>query len=137
MRTRRAGSAAAAAVACVALPALAGCGGGGGGSSSSSHTYVVEAAANNPLAKGIYVTIVSPVPIPTKLLTGAGGKLVGQAKGQQQCSFTKTVHGSHGAGAFLSGKTLTIKLTGSSPFIPQACKALEKAPLNAAHLGGS
>jgi hypothetical protein len=104
---------------------------------SSTHTYVVEAAANNPLAKGFYVTIVSPLPIPTKLLTGAGGKLVSEAKGPQKCSFAKTVHGSHGSGAFLSGKTLTIKLTGSSPFIPTACKALAKAPLNAAHLGGS
>ena len=135
MRTRRAGSAVAAA--CVALSALAGCGGGGDGSSSSSHTYIVQAPASNALAKGIYVTIVSPVPIPTKLLTGAGGKLVGQAQGPQKCSFSKTVHGSHGSGAFLSGKTLTIKLTGSNPFIPTACKALEKAPLNAAHLGGS
>jgi hypothetical protein len=116
--------------------ALAGCG-GGGGSSSSSHTYVVEAAAKTPLAKGIYVTIVSPVPIPTKVLTGAGGKLVTHAQGPQKCSYTKTVHGSQGEGAFLSGKTLTIKLTGSSPFIPAACTALAKAPLNAAHLGGS
>jgi hypothetical protein len=140
LRRRRAGSPSAAAVACVAGLALAGCGGGGGGggSSSSSHTYVVQAAANkNPLAKGIYITIVSPVPIPTKLLTGAGGKLVGRAQGPQKCSFDKTVHGSQGSGAFLSGKTLTIKLTGTSPFIPAACKALEKAPLNAAHLGGT
>jgi hypothetical protein len=109
LRTRRAGSAVAA-LALVALPALAGCGGGGGGSSGSSHTYVVQAPASNALAKGIYVTIVSPVPIPTKLLTRSGGKLVSKAQGPQKCSYTKTV--------------------------PAACKALEKAPLNAAHLAG-
>lgn len=121
---------------CLAVVALVGCGGGGGGSSSGTHTYVVSPAPNNPNAKNFYVTIVSPVPIPTKLLTGAGGKIVSKAQGPEKCSYTKTVQGSHGPGAFLSGKTVTIKVTGTNPFIPQACAALKHAPLKASNLGG-
>jgi hypothetical protein len=118
-----------------AVLVLAGC--GGGGSSSSSHTYVVAPSASSPLAKGIYVTIVSPVAIPTKLLTTGGAKLVGQAQGPEQCSYDKTVQGTaHGPGAVLNGKTITIKVSGTNPFIPVACKALKKQPLKASKLGG-
>ena len=136
MPTRRLGSAAAV-IACVAAPALAGCGGGGGGNAANTHKYVVEAPANNRLAAGIYVTIVSPLPIPTKLLTNAGGKLVSEAKGPQECSYTKTVQGSHGPGSFLSGQAITVKVNGSNPFTALACKSLKKAQLKASNLGGS
>jgi hypothetical protein len=88
--TRTAGSAVASAVvACLAVLAVVGCGGGGGGSSSSSHTYVIAPAATNSFSKGIYVTIVSPVEIPEKLLTTGHAKLVSQAQGPEQCSFTR------------------------------------------------
>jgi len=136
LRTRTAGSAATSAVvACLAVLVVAGCGGGGGGSSSSSHTYVIAPAATNAFSKGIYVTIVSPVEIPKKLLTTGHARVVGQAQGPEQCSFTKTVQGAHGPGAFLSGKTITIKINGSNPFIPLACKALKKQPFKASNLG--
>ena len=132
MRIRTAGSAA---VAFLAAQAVAGCGGGGGGSSAGSRTYVITPSGNSALTKGIYVTIVSPVEIPKKLLTTGCAQLVGQAQGPEQCSVTKTVQGTHGPGAFLSGKTITIKVNGSNPFIPVACKALEKQPLKASNLG--
>jgi hypothetical protein len=119
------------------VPALAGCGGGGGGTASSSHTYVVAPAANGALVRNFYVTIVSPVPIPTKLMTNGGGKVVSQAKGPQKCSYTKTVQGTHGPGAFLSGKEITLKISGTNSFVPVACAALKKTPFKASNLGGS
>jgi len=38
-------------------------------------------------------------------------------------------------GAFLSGKTLTIKVTGTNPLIPRVCKALKNAPFKASQIG--
>lgn len=136
MRTRRARSAFAF-TASVAVLALAGCGGGGGGGASNSHTYVITPSAGNGLAAGIYVTIVSPVAIPTKLLTRGRSKIVGEAKGPQKCSYTKTVQGTHGPGAFLSGKQITLKINGTNPFVAVACSALKKTPFKASNLGRS
>ncbi len=124
-------------IACAAVLPLAGCGGGGGGSSANSHTYVITPSAGGNLAAGIYVTIVSPVPIPAKLLTTGGSKVVGEAQGPEVCSVTKTVQGTHGPGAFLSGKDITIKINGSNPFTALACKSLKKATFKASDLGGS
>lgn len=134
MSTRRRFSAAAVLACAAAVLALAGCG-GGGGSSANSHTYVITPSANNGLAAGIYVTIVSPVAIPAKLLTSGGSKVVSDAKGPEVCSVTKTVQGTHGPGAFLSGKSITIKINGSNPFTQLACKSLKKATFKASDLG--
>jgi hypothetical protein len=79
-------------IVCVLSAALAGCGGGGGGSSSNSHTYVVTPPANSGVS-GIYVTIVSPVPIPTSLLTKSGARVGGHPTGPRKCSFTKKAQG--------------------------------------------
>lgn len=87
--------------------------------------------------KGIYVTIVAPVAIPTKLLTTGGAKLVNEAKGPQKCSYTKTVHGTQGPGAFLSGRQITLTINGANPFVDVACSALKKTPFKASNLGGS
>lgn len=123
-------------IACAAAAlALAGCGGGGGGNSANSHTYVITPTASGNLAAGIYVTIVSPVAIPAKLLTSGGSKVVSEAKGPEVCSVTKTVQGTHGPGAFLSGKEITIKINGSNPFTSLACKSLKKATFKASDLG--
>ena len=125
-------------IASVAVLALAGCGGGGGGGSAShSRTYVIAPSANSGLATGIYATIVSPVPIPAKLLTTGGARLVGEANGPQKCSYTKTVQGAHGPGAFLSGKQITITINGTNPLLAVACAALKKTPFKASNLGGS
>jgi hypothetical protein len=128
-------SSAAAVIACAAAAlALAGCG-GSGGSSANSHTYVVTPTGGGSLAAGIYVTLVSPVAIPAHLLTSGGSKIVSEAKGPEVCSVTKTVQGSHGPGAFLSGKEITIKINGSNPFTSLACKSLKKATFKASDLG--
>ena len=127
-------SSVAAVLAFAAVLALAGCG-GGGGSSADTHTYVITPSAQGTLAAGIYVTIVSPVPIPAQLLRNGGSKIVSDAKRPQVCSVSKTVQGTHGPGAFLSGKELTIKINGSNPFTSIACNGLKKATFKASDLG--
>jgi len=123
-------------IACAAVLVLAGCGGGGGGSSANSHTYVITPTGSKGFTQGIYLTVVSPVPIPAKLLTSGGSKIVSEAKGPQACSYTKTVQGtSHGPGAFLSGKQLTMKVNGTSPFTQLICHSLKKATFKASDLG--
>jgi hypothetical protein len=127
------------AITCAVSIALAGCGGGGGNSSSTSHTYVISPHVSGSLAslaKGIYVTIVSPVAIPTSLLTKGGNKIVNQAQGPQKCSYTKTAHDTHGPGAFLNGKKVTIKINGATPFTPFICSALKKQSFNPSKIAG-
>ena len=106
-------------VGCVLSVALAGCGGGGGESNSSSHTYVVTPPASSGVS-GL-LTIVSPVAIPTSLLTKSGGKIVSHPTGPQKCSYTKTAQGLHGQWADLNGKTVTVKVNGSSRLAPMVC----------------
>jgi hypothetical protein len=134
------------AILCATSVALAGCGGGGGGggtSSSTTHTYVVAPHVGGslgsklaPLAKDLYLTLVSPVAIPTSLLTKGGNKIVSQAQGPQKCSVTKVAHATHGPGAFLNGKTVTFKVNGTSPFTAFICSALKKQPFNASKIAG-
>jgi hypothetical protein len=119
-------------IVCVASLVLAGCGGGGGGG-GDSHTYVLTGLRG--AGSGIYVTIVSPVAIPTDLMTKNGAKIVGQAQGPQVCSYTKTVQGGHGSSAFLNGKTVTLKLNGSSQLTSLICGLLKKTPFNADKIG--
>jgi hypothetical protein len=114
------------------LLVVAGCG-GGGGSGGGNHTYVLTALRG--AGSGIYVTIVSPVAIPTNLMTKNGAKIVGQAKGPQVCSYTKTVQGGHGSSAFLNGKTVTLKVNGSNPLTSLICGLLKKTPFNANKIG--
>ena len=121
------------AIASVLSVALAGCGGGGGGSNSSSHTYVVTPPASSGVS-GIYVTIVSPVAIPTSLLTKSGGKIVSRPTGPQQCSYTKTAEGLHDQWAALNGKTVTVKVNGSSQLAPIVCSILKSSAFNPALL---
>lgn len=120
-----------------ALVVVAACGGGGGGGGGASHTYMLAAAQKNGPGAGIYVTIVSPVPIPTSLLTKHGATIVGQVKGPQVCSYTKTVHGTHGPGAFLNGKAVTVKINGSSSLMSMVCSLLKKTPFTSTNIEGS
>jgi predicted small secreted protein len=125
-------------VVCASL-VVAGCGGGGSGAGSGagSHTYVLAAAKQTGPGAGIYVTIVSPVAIPTGLLTKHGAKMVGQVKGPQACSVQKTVRGSRGPGAFLNGKAVTVKINGSNPFVSMICSLLKTKRFDSFALGGS
>jgi hypothetical protein len=117
----------------VAVVVLAGCGGGSG---SSSHTYVVEASKQSGPGAGIYVTLVSPVAIPTSLITKHGARIVGQAKGPQACSYTKRVSGGHGQSAVLNGKTVTLKVNGSNALVSLICGLLKKTPFHGS-IGGA
>ena len=126
-------------VVCLVSLSLAACGGGGGSTGSSSshtHTYVLTASGNSGAASGFYVTIVSPVAIPTSLLTSDAAMIVDQAKGPEVCSYTKTASGGHGRSAFLNGKSITLKINGSGRFTSSICSLLKKNPFNASKLGG-
>ena len=127
------------AIVCAVSIALAGCGGGGSSSSSTTHTYVISPHVGGSLAalaKGIYVTIVSPVAIPESVLKKGGSKIVDQAQGPEKCSYTKTAHSSQGPAAFLDGKQVTIKINGSVPFTPMVCSALKKQPFDLSKIAG-
>jgi hypothetical protein len=51
-------------------------------------------------------------------------------------SFTKTVHNPTSSSAFLDGKSVTLKITGSSPIASALCSLVKKAPFDANRLGG-
>ena len=108
---------------------LTGCGGGGGG--SSSHTYIVTPSATSgagALAKGIYLTIDSPVAFPQSVLDKAKKSVtfVENAKGPEVCSQSKKIEGVKGKYADLNGQTVTVKVNGSNPFTSLVCSGLKK-----------
>jgi hypothetical protein len=127
-----------AAVLLVALAALAGCGGGGSGSGGSdTHTYIFKpkataTTANGPLAKGLYFTIVSPIAFPQKILDEAKKDtvFVDKAVGPQACSVMKEIHDQKAPYDVMNGKTVTIKVNGSSSFTSLLCTAFKKQAFN-------
>ena len=110
--------------------ALAGCGG-------SSHTYVVTPSSS--LAAGVYVTIVSPVPLPQGMLDQMkkGLTFVERAQGPEICTYSKEIQGVKGQYASFNGKTLTVKVNGSSPLISAVCSGLQKHAFNPTDFGAS
>jgi hypothetical protein len=117
--------------------AVASCGGGSGGGTSAAGAWTyVEEPLSNGVPSGIYVTLVSPVPIPQALLTPKSARIVAQAKGPQACSAMKTVHGGRGRSAFLNGRSLTVKINGSSPQISLLCTILKKGTIDVNKLAG-
>lgn len=117
-------------VVCVIALVLAGCGGGGGGG-SSSHTYIVTPSATSgegALAKGIYLTIVSPVAFPQSVLDKAKKSVtfVAHATGPEVCSQSKKIQGEKGKYADLNGETVTVKVNGSNPLTSLVCSGLKK-----------
>jgi hypothetical protein len=123
------------AIVCALSVTLAGCG-SGGGSQSNAHTYVVKPPASSGVS-GIYVTIVSPVAIPTSVLTKHGARIVGHATGPQKCSYAKTAEGLHGQLADLNGKTVTVKVNGSTALVSLVCSTLKTAAFNPALLASA
>jgi hypothetical protein len=98
-----------------------------------AHTYVLKGWRRGD--RGIYVTIVSPVAIPIRLMTRGSGKLVGQARGPLVCSFTKTVHNPTSSTAFLDGTRVTLKINGSNPLTSSLCTLVKRAQFDAHRLG--
>lgn len=131
-------------IVCVSV-LLGGCGGGtgSGGSvstASTTHTYVVapqlDAFGQHLHPKGLYITLVSPVPIPARFLTKRGNKIVSHAKGPQRCSFTKTARNLPSSGAFLNGKRLTFKVNGTNSLTGFVCQIMKSQPLDASSFMG-
>src|SRR5438876_10103295 len=110
----------------VAALVLAGCGGGG------SHTYVLTPSAtgaSGALAAGIYISIVSPVALPQAFVDQAKDvTFVERPVGPEICSYSKTIQGAKGRYAYLNGKTMTVKVNGSNPFISLIRSQLKKGP---------
>lgn len=115
-----------------------GCGGGkkGGGVARGGHEYIVKVPRQKGAPAGIYVTVISPVPLSQRLLTRKGARLVARAKGPQACSATKTVHGGKGQTATLNGKKLTFKINGSGPLLSVICEILKKGTVNLPLIAG-
>jgi hypothetical protein len=102
---------------------------GGVASSRGSHTYVVTPKVGGGLAKGVYITVVSPVAIP--YWGGGRSALTGSypayhVSGPQACAFAKHVHGLHGLSASLNGKTVTVTVNGSGAAVSRVCSEWKK-----------
>jgi hypothetical protein len=119
-------------IVCVVSLVVAGCGGGAGG--GGQHTYILT--PTNALAAGLYVTVISPVAFPQKVLNSKGVTLVEHASGPEMCSYSKKIEGVKGKYAAFNGKTVTVKINGSNPFIGQVCSALKKGGFNPTNIAG-
>jgi hypothetical protein len=111
----------------VALVA-AGCGGSRGATPPpGGHTYVLVPAARQTVlpTKDLYLTIVSSFAIPADVSRTSNARLVAEAKGRLDCSYTKPVEGLPGKASYLNGKTVTFKVNGSNPVTAALCSALK------------
>ena len=124
--------------ACVLSVLLAGCGGGGGsGGGSADHTYILTPSSQ--LASGLYITVISPVAFPQSILDKArkNATFVKHAAGPEACSYSKTIQGVSGQYADLNGKTVTVKINGTSGFTSQVCSILKKVTFNPTNIVGT
>jgi hypothetical protein len=121
---------------CVVSLLLAGC---GGGRSAESHAYVFARPEAGNLAKGVSVTVVSPVAIPgwRSHIVESGTHKAFHAAGPQACSYTKHVQGLHGAWASLNGQTVTVKVNGSSQLVSTVCSTLKESAFDPSSIGGN
>ena len=85
-------------------------------------------ASRSDVAKGVYVTLVSPVALPQLTLRKLKqvASVVGGAQGPEVCSVKKKIQ-RRGAS---HGKTVTVKINGSSPFISAMCAAIKHSQLD-------
>jgi hypothetical protein len=95
--------------------ALAGCGGG-----KKSYTYAFAAGGNSPLTRGVYISVTSPIPIPRSAFRG--GRQVDHVVGHQACTITQTVRKPPAKYPQFEGKTLTLTIYGSTPFVQLICR---------------
>jgi hypothetical protein len=120
----------------VATLGVAGCGVSRGPTSAGGHTYVQDLVTNQSLAPtpDIYVTLVSPVAIPANVLRRSG-RLVAQAKGPQECSYTRPLAGFGGNATYLNGKVVTLKVNGSNRITAEMCSQIKNE--QTLNIGGS
>jgi|SRR5579862_463705 len=112
-----------------AVLVLAACGGGGG------HTYVMTPHH----APGLYLTIVSPVALPAGVVQvmETGMTSVKRAKGPEACSYSREIKGLKGKHASLDGKSVTVKVNGSSKLTSVVCARLKSRIFNPANFAAS
>jgi len=110
-----------AAVAALAVSALAaGCGGG----HKKSYTYTFTAAQSGGLSKGIYLSVTSSIPIPASAFKG--GKMVDRPVGREACAITQVVKNPPAKYPQFKGKTLTLKVYGSTSVAKLICALARK-----------
>lgn len=101
---------------------LAGCGG-----KQAHYTYSFTSTDSGGLAKGIYLTITSPIPIPASALRG--GKRVDHVVGPRACSIRQVVEHAPKRYAEFNGKKLTLDVYGTTSVAKLICKLASKTPL--------
>jgi hypothetical protein len=110
-----------AAATAVAVSAVAaGCGGG-----KKSYTYTITTVQSGGLSKGIYLSVTSPIPIPESAFKG--GKRVDRPVGRQACAITQRITNPPAKYPQFKGKTLTLKVYGSTSVAKLVCALARKA----------
>jgi hypothetical protein len=102
---------------CVGALVVAGC---GGGHDTKSYTYTFAASGNSPLTAGITMSVTSPIPIPASAFKG--GRRIDHAVGQPACTITQTVEKPPPKYPQFKGKTLTLRIYGSTPIVKLICR---------------
>jgi hypothetical protein len=95
---------------------VAGC----GGHAKKSYTYTFAASGKSPLTAGVYVSVTSPIPIPASAFKG--GRAVDHPVGHRVCTITQTVEQAPPKYPQFKGKTLTLKIYGSTPIVKLICR---------------
>jgi hypothetical protein len=101
---------------------LAGCGGG----TKAHYTYSFTSSNNSGLAKGIYLSVTSPIPLPASLLRR--GKRVDHVVGPRACAITQVVKHAPKRYAEFNGKTLTLEIYGTTSVAKLICQLARKTP---------
>ena len=103
------------------LPAcLAACGGG-----ARSYTYNFVSTSKNPLLKGVYLSVVSPIKVPASAFKG--GRMVDHVAGPEACSTTQTVKDPPKRYPQFKGEKLTFKVYGHTGFTAVICGLMRKS----------
>jgi hypothetical protein len=110
----------AAAATVVASAIAAGCGGG-----KKSYTYTFASTQNGGLGKGIYLSVTSSIPIPASAFKG--GKLVDRPVGGEACAINQVIKKPPAKYPQFKGKTLTLKVYGSTGVAKLICALAQKA----------
>lgn len=101
--------------------AVAGCGG-----KPVHYTYTYTANDSSGLARGIYLRVTSPIPIPASALRG--GKQVDHVVGPRACSIKQVVAHAPKRYSQFNGKTLTLEVYGTTSIAKLICGLARKTP---------
>jgi hypothetical protein len=119
--TKTGGIACATAAALALACGLVACGGGG----KQVYTYNLAAKAGDRTAAGTYLTVISPVKLPSSAFKSS--RLVDHVTGPEDCSFTQRIDKPPPKYAALNGTKLTVKIYGSSSTAKFICAVVSKS----------